>query len=315
MAAAPASFDVFDAFEQLGGFGTAVSLANCGDQAVAVGRDIAPTAAFGMAEHDEEAARDVDDLQMIVVCFLQDRQIAVFRRGCNHAGQGWNLTELDRVDVFEGIEVDDHAMLALRNLFRQKAVPIVRAWRALHVFRFHAAAFEIFEISGVISVSDHVLGDAAAAEVPSHRLDLHGMDAHPAVDDLAGGIRADLFLFEVADIAGGFEEGAGLARDIREDWGCTPVLLRLPLLNRRHSAVELRKPRAFPALDILVLGIVALDKNALAGPATDQRRLRAIGGHIAATRADKCDDRVGRAGAAEALFAFLRPLSMPGGGS
>ena len=37
MAAAPASFDVFDAFEQFGGFGTAVSLANCGYQAVAVG--------------------------------------------------------------------------------------------------------------------------------------------------------------------------------------------------------------------------------------------------------------------------------------
>src|SRR5712672_2581678 len=45
MAAAPASFDVFDAFEQLGGFGTAVSLANCGYQAVAVGRDIAPPTA------------------------------------------------------------------------------------------------------------------------------------------------------------------------------------------------------------------------------------------------------------------------------
>src|SRR6267142_3076618 len=119
MAAAPASFDVFDAFEQLGGFGTAVSLANCGYQAVAVCRDIAPTAAFGMAEHDEEAARDVDDLQMILVCFLQDRQIAVFRCGADHAGQGWNLTELDRVDVFERIEIDDHAILAFRDLSRQ----------------------------------------------------------------------------------------------------------------------------------------------------------------------------------------------------
>src|SRR6478672_7547236 len=100
-AAAPASFDVFDVFEQLGGFDTAVSLANCGYQAVAVGRDIAPTAAFGMAENDEEAARDVDDLQIILVCFLQDRQIAIFRREGDYAGQGWNLTELDRVDVFE----------------------------------------------------------------------------------------------------------------------------------------------------------------------------------------------------------------------
>src|SRR3984893_11413952 len=81
MAAAPASFDVFDAFEQLGGFGTAVSLADCGYQAIAVGRDIAPTAALGMTEHDEETARDIDDLQIILVCFLHDWQIAVFRRG------------------------------------------------------------------------------------------------------------------------------------------------------------------------------------------------------------------------------------------
>src|ERR1700730_18064449 len=143
MAAAPASFDVFGAFEQLGGFGSAVSLANCGYQAVAVGRDIAPTAAFGMAEHDEESPRGVDDLQMILVCFLQDRRIAIFRREGDHAGQGWNLTELDRVDVFERVEVDDYATLPLRDLFRQKAVPVARAWRALHVFRLNAAAFQV----------------------------------------------------------------------------------------------------------------------------------------------------------------------------
>ena len=59
------------------------------------------------------------------------------------------LTELDRVDVLERVEVDDHAMLALRDLFRQKAVPVTRAWRSLHVFRLHAAAFQVFEIAGV----------------------------------------------------------------------------------------------------------------------------------------------------------------------
>ena len=41
-AAAPASFDIFDAAEQLGGLGTAVSRADCGYQVVTVGRDIAP---------------------------------------------------------------------------------------------------------------------------------------------------------------------------------------------------------------------------------------------------------------------------------
>ena len=81
--------------------------------------------------------------------------------------------------------------------------------------------------------------------MPGHRFDLHGMDARPTVDDLSVGlgarvsILADLFLLEVADIAGGFEEGTGVARDIREDWSCAPVLLGLPLVDRPHGAVEL----------------------------------------------------------------------------
>jgi hypothetical protein len=82
-------------------------------------------------------------------------------------------------------------------------------------------------------------------------------------------VLADLFLLEVPDIAGGFEKGAGVARDIRKDRDVSPVLLGLPLLDRRHRRVELRKLRAFPARDILVLGVIALDKNALAGPAAD----------------------------------------------
>ena len=75
-------------------------------------------------------------------------------------------------------------MLAFRDLFREKAVPVTRAWRALHVFRLHAAALQVREIVGIVDVVDHVLGNAAAAEVASHRLDLHGMDTRPAVDDL-----------------------------------------------------------------------------------------------------------------------------------
>ena len=64
----------------------------------------------------------------------------------------------------------------------RKPVPVARAWRALHVFRLHAAAFQIFEIALVIAIGDHVLGDTAVSEVPGHRLDLHRMDARPAVD-------------------------------------------------------------------------------------------------------------------------------------
>ena len=33
------------------------------------------------------------------------------------------LTELDRVDVFERVEIDDCATLSVRDLFRQKAMP------------------------------------------------------------------------------------------------------------------------------------------------------------------------------------------------
>ena len=55
----------------------------------------------------------------------------MFRREADHARQGGDLPELDRVDVLERIEVNDHAMLALRDLLRQKAVPIAGAWCSL----------------------------------------------------------------------------------------------------------------------------------------------------------------------------------------
>ena len=86
-----------------------------------------------MAQHDKETTRDVDDVPPVLLYLFEDRQIAVLRRGRDHAGQGWGLTEFDRVDVFERVEVDDHARLAFRYLSRQKTVPVARAWRALHV--------------------------------------------------------------------------------------------------------------------------------------------------------------------------------------
>src|SRR5260370_7202129 len=139
------------------------------------------------------------------------------------------------------------------------------------------------------------------------------MGTRPAVDDLtvrlgAGvSILADLFMLEVADSTGSFEKSAGLARDICEDWSCAPVLLRLALLDRPHGAVELRKPRAFPARDIIVLGVIALDQDALAGPAADQRRLRTVCRHIATARTNACDHRARRASPRRTLF----PLPLP----
>src|SRR5215472_16054827 len=52
----------------------------CGHQLLCVSGDVTTAAALWMAEHDENAARDVDDLQVVLVCFFQDWQIAVFWR-------------------------------------------------------------------------------------------------------------------------------------------------------------------------------------------------------------------------------------------
>ena len=77
-----------------------------------------------MAEHDEETARDVDDPRAPFRGFCQDRQVAVFRCESSHAGQGWDLTELDRIDVFERVEINDHAILALRDFMGLQPVPV-----------------------------------------------------------------------------------------------------------------------------------------------------------------------------------------------
>src|SRR6266446_852283 len=71
-AGAPPSFDVFDAFEQL-----CVPATLFVDAAHfrSVGGDVTAAATLVMAEHDEEAARDIDDLRTpLLVGFLQDRQ-------------------------------------------------------------------------------------------------------------------------------------------------------------------------------------------------------------------------------------------------
>ena len=56
-----------------------------------VGTNITAATTLGMAQHHEEAASDVNNLQVVLICFLQDRQIAVFWREGDHAGQGRDL--------------------------------------------------------------------------------------------------------------------------------------------------------------------------------------------------------------------------------
>src|SRR6516164_1516339 len=107
MAATPASLDVFDAFVQPDVFGAFLIDAA---HLRSIGGDVTTAAALGMTQHDEKAAGDVDVPlpPFFLGGLLQDRQIVVFRRGCDHACQGWDLTELDRVDVLECVEIDDH---------------------------------------------------------------------------------------------------------------------------------------------------------------------------------------------------------------
>jgi hypothetical protein len=75
------------------------------------------------------------------------------------------------------------------------------------------------------------------------------MDARPAIDDLTVSlgtrvsVPAGLFLLEVADIAGGFEESAGFARDIRENRGFRPIFVPLGDLLRRLLGIVFGRER------------------------------------------------------------------------
>jgi hypothetical protein len=165
-----------------------------------------------MAKHDEEAARDVYDPRTpLPVGFLQDRQIAVSRCEGSHAGQGWDLAELHGIDVFERVEIDDHAFLALRDFVRHEPVPVARAGRPHYVFRLHTHSLQKGKAVLVVIRGDYVFGDAAVPIGTGERSNLDGMKVGPGVDDLALGVFTNLSMLEVADIAGSLEEGARVA--------------------------------------------------------------------------------------------------------
>src|SRR5271166_6484392 len=137
------------------------------------------------------------------------------------------------------------------------------------------------------------------------------MNADPGVKDLAFGVFTNLLVLEVADIAGALEESFCFRGDILEDRNAVPIFRMFGVMPSficwGHCRIEFRQWRAIPARDIIVLSVVALDQDALASPAAHQRRLRAIGWHVAAAGADKCDHRVDGAGAGKPLLAFLEP--------
>src|SRR5580704_19594941 len=74
---------------------------------------------------------------------------------------------------------------------------------------------------------------------------------------------------------------------------------------------DLEHGRSRAGLRLVVTGLLGRLKRCLGLdfdlPSADERRLRAVGGHVAAASTDERDHRVRRAGAGEALFAFLEP--------
>src|SRR5438067_1249686 len=125
MAAAPTSLDVLATRIETGRFFCAgIVAAESGGEFLGIGREIAAAAPLGMAQHREEPAGDIDKVLVALGGFLQDRQAPVCWRWPHHPGECRHLAELHRVDVFEGVEIDDHAALALRDLAIDNSAPI-----------------------------------------------------------------------------------------------------------------------------------------------------------------------------------------------
>jgi hypothetical protein len=108
--------------------------------------------------------------------------------------------------------------------------------------------------------------------------------------------------FEAAVIAYAFEEVASFTRNIGKYWGACLLLVPLAefcrggvgivfrrelsvLLQWPYSRIKARERRPIPAGDVAVLGVVALDQEPLARPASNQRRLRTVIRRVAAAGA------------------------------
>src|ERR1700687_5920018 len=63
--------------------------------------------------------------------FCRIGTLRALRDGADQSGQGRHLAEPGGVEVFERVEIDDHAVLALRDLARQQPMPIAGAGGAL----------------------------------------------------------------------------------------------------------------------------------------------------------------------------------------
>src|SRR5216683_2792041 len=215
VAAAPTTLDLVRALrEQLGVFRP---LCVDAGHLVGIGGEITAATSLGVTQHCEERAGNVDAADAARVGLFE--RLRPGRRAAigKHAGQGRLLAELDGVDVFEVVEVGDHAALAFRDLFGSEAVPIARARHALDVDRLQAASlFQPRQVVGRVAVVDHVLDDAAAAKVLAGRLYLDEMRQGVRVDDLALLVLDLVHLIEEADVAGGFEKTPSLLRDVGE---------------------------------------------------------------------------------------------------
>src|ERR1700680_3100372 len=251
VAAAPAALHVFDALEELG---VAAALAVDALHRIPIRGDVTATTPFRVAEQDEERAGDVDENLVALRGFRHDVQIAILRDGADHARQGRHLAEPDGVKVFERVEIDDHAALAFCDLARQQPVPIAGARGALNVDRPHAVLLlHPGQIVGAVARVDHVLGDAALAEVLRLRFDLDEVGGSPAVYDFAFTVVELSRLIEV-DPMQARSGGSIVARlPAQQTWSSSPCVRSMKLRTfaaslsnsaNRNGCVRSLRPKA-----------------------------------------------------------------------
>jgi hypothetical protein len=130
MPAAPASFDVLDAFEQLAALarGSRAFPPYAAASSSALAGMSPPPRRFGWHSVAKRPPATSTICRLSWFAFFRigwlaqgaRREEGVAPSGSegDHSGQRGDLAELDRVGVLERVEVDDHATLALRDLFR-----------------------------------------------------------------------------------------------------------------------------------------------------------------------------------------------------
>ena len=89
-----------------------------------VGRNITAATTLGMAQHHEEAASDVNNLQVGLICFFRIGRSRSFGARVTMPAKVGICPNLTGSMLLERVEINDHATLALRDLFRPETAPV-----------------------------------------------------------------------------------------------------------------------------------------------------------------------------------------------